>query len=134
MAIADYAEAVMDALVADWAVSQPNWTAVLDVDRDYQPVVGRPTVLVADDGGPAIVPGAWLLNKSPRRTVLRLTAFAAGRTEARSTVITASNFVVTHRPGIARVEDISVPLITRDRDTGAWLASITAPVVVRHTE
>ena len=132
MAIADYAEAVMDALVADWAVSHPDWTAVLHLDPTTVPLPGAPVVLIADDGGPAIVKGPWLLNKSPRRTVLRLTATAAGRTEARETVITTSEFVVANRPGIARIEDVSTPLITRDRDTGAWLASVTAPVVVRH--
>jgi hypothetical protein len=89
-------------------------------------------VLVANDGGPALVSGPWLLNKSPRRPVLRLTATAAGRTEARDAVIAAADFVVANRPGIARIEDVSDPLITRDRDTGAWLASVTAPVVVRH--
>lgn len=132
MSIPDYASDIHDALAADWAVSHPGWTATLHVDDTYRPVVDRPTVLVADDGGPALVSGPWLLNKSPRRTVLRLTAFAAGRSEARDTVNAASDFVVANRPGIARIEDVSVPLLTRDRDTGAWLASVTAPVVVRH--
>lgn len=132
MATPDYASEIHDALAADWAVSQPSWSPALHVDRDYVPTAGAPTVLVADDGGPAMVRGAWLLNKSPRRTVLRLTAIAAGRTEARETVLVAADFVVAHRPGIARIEDVSVPLTTRDGATGAWLASITAPVVVRH--
>lgn len=128
MAIPDYAKTVKNALVA----ADPAITAVLQVDDDYTPVEGAPIVLVADDGGPAIIQDSWLVNKSPRRTVLRLTAFATGRTEARAAVVAASDFVVAHRPGIARVEDVSTPLITRDKSTGAWLASITSPVIVRH--
>lgn len=128
MAIPDYAKTIKSALAA----ADPAFDATLHVDDDYAPVEGSPLVLVADDGGPAVINGSWLLNKSPRRSVLRLTAFAAGRTEARATVIAAADFVTAHRPGIARIEDISVPLLTRDRDTGAWLASVTAPVMVRH--
>ena len=126
--IPDYAKTIKDALVAN----DPPFNATLHVDDDYTPTVGNPLVLVADDGGPALVRGPWLLNQSPRLTVLRLTAFAVGRTEARAAVVDAAGFVKAHRPGIARIEDISVPLIMRDRDTGAWLASVTAPVVVRH--
>lgn len=132
MAIPDYTSEIQDALVADWAVSHPTWDAVLHMDRTFVAAAGSPVVLVADDGGPAIIRGSWNLNKSPRLTVLRLTANAAGRSEARDTVQAAADFVVANRPGIARVEDVSVPLITRDEDTGAWLASVTAPVVVRH--
>lgn len=126
--IPDYAKTVKDAL----RVNDPPFNATLQVDDDYTPVAGSPIVLVADDGGPALVRGPWLLNQSPRRTVLRLTAFAEGRTEARTTVVGAADFVVENRPGIARIDDVSVPLLTRDRQTGAWLASVTAPVIVRH--
>lgn len=133
MSFPDYAKTVKTALAADWADTQPDWTATLHVDDDYQPTGGKPVVLVADDGGPAVLPGAWLVGHSPRRTVLRLTAFADGRTEAVNAVSTAADFVVANRPGIARVEDISTPLVTRDRETGADLASITMPVIVKQT-
>lgn len=123
--IPDYARTVKDGLVGQ------GMAAALEVDDDFRPAVGSPALLVADDGGPAVLPGAWLVGASPRRTVLRLTAFAAGRTEARATAVTAAAWVRANRPGIARVEDISVPLITRDRKTGAYLASITMPVIVR---
>lgn len=127
--IPDYAKTIKDVLRAE----DPPFDATLQVDDDYIAVAGSPIVLVADDGGPAMVRDAWLVNQSPRRTVLRLTAFAAGRTEARATVLAAADVVAAQRPGIARVEDVSVPLITRDKATGAWLASVTAPVVVRHS-
>ncbi len=69
----------------------------------------------------------------PYLTVLRLTSYATGRTVARETVVNAAEFVVANKPGIARIESVSVPLITKDRETGAMLASITVSVTVRQT-
>jgi hypothetical protein len=68
-----------------------------------------------------------------RRPLLRLTAFAKGRDEARIVVQDAADWVYAHKPecGIVRIEDVSDPLITRDRATGAYLASITMPAIVR---
>lgn len=133
MTMPDYAKAVKYALAADWAVSHTTWQPVLEVDDGYQPTVGAAVLLVADDGGPAVAQGAWTAKVSPRRTVLRMTAYAAGRDAALECVNAAADFVTAHKPGIARVEDVSVPLITKDRATGAWLASITVPVIVRKT-
>lgn len=123
--IPDYAKTVKAALAA------ASFPATLEVDDDFRPTAGAPVLLVADDGGPAMLPGAWLAGKSPRRTVLRLTAFAAGRTESRTTVVDAAQWVFTNRPGIARVEDMPGPLITRDPKTRAYLAWVTMPVIVR---
>lgn len=131
MVMPDYAKTVKDALATDWAASQPTWTATLDIDDDYRAVPGSPALLVADDTGPALIRGAWVAPIGPRNPTLRLTAFAAGRTEALTVVNTGAEFVRVNKPGIARVEDISSPLITRDRETGAWMASITMPVIVR---
>lgn len=133
MFIPDYAKTVKTALVADWAVSHPTWDPTLEVPAPFDPTAGRAALLVADDGGPALVAGAWLVDATPRRPVLRLTGFAEGCTEARECAVTAVVFVKAHRPGIARIEDVSVPLITRDPETGAYLASITVPVIVRQT-
>ncbi|MGV0793021.1 hypothetical protein [Mycolicibacterium sp. XJ1819] len=131
MSVPDYAKAIKNAVAADWAVSHETWTATLEVDDDYQPTPGNPTLLVADDTGPAMFGGAWMAKVSPRRPVLRLTAFAAGRSEAIDVVTAGAQFVVTHKPGVSRVEDFPAPLVTRDRETGAYLASITMPVIVR---
>lgn len=131
--IPDYAKTVKAALVSEWTVEQPTWDAVLEVPDKFDPEAGRRVVLVADDGGPALLKGAWLVTTTPRLTVLRLTAYTNGRTSARETVVAAAEFVRINRPGIARVQDVSVPLITRDPDTGATLASITVPVIVRQT-
>lgn len=127
MPIPDYADTVQTALV------EADFPAVLEVDDDWRAVEGAPLLLVADDGGNPVLPGPWMVGYSPRRTSLRLTAFAHGRSEARETVVDAAEFVRVNRPGIARIEDIPPPLITRDRETGAYLASITVPVIVRQT-
>lgn len=133
MFVPDYVKTVKTVMAADWVASQPDWAVTLEVADDYAPVAGHPVLLVADDGGPAVIGGAWMLDGTPYRPVLRMTAFAAGRTEARAVVVEAVKFVKANRPGIARIESISVPLITKDRETGAWLASVTAPVIVRQT-
>lgn len=127
--IGDYPDEVVDSLRA----ADPAFDAVLHVDEDFMPTAGSPVVLVADDSGPAVIQGPWTARLSPRRVILRLTAFAAGRAEARQTVIDAAEHVATYKPGIARIEDIPHPLMTRDRKTGADLASIAMPVIVRQT-
>jgi hypothetical protein len=127
----DTAKAIKDALAAEWDTAHPTWTAVLHVDDDYQPTANEPVLLVADDGGPAVIRGAWLVRKTPRRPLIRLTGFAVGRTEALTVVDAAVDYVLANKPGLARIEDVSTPLVTRDRATGAFLASITMPVIVR---
>jgi hypothetical protein len=128
--IPDYVKTVKAAALEVWADEHPLWDAVLEVDEDFDPKAGRRQVLIADDGGPALLGGAWLVPNTPYRTVLRLTSFADGRTAARDTVLAAAQFVRTRRPGIVRVEGISVPLLTRDKETGADLGSVTMPVIV----
>lgn len=132
MAMPDYARDVKNALAADWAVAHPLWVATLEVPVDYRPAADRPVLLVAPDPGPPLFVGAWTARRSPRRPVLRLTGFGLGRSASLEVVNAAADFVVANKPGgISRVEDVSEPLITRDRDTGADLASITMPVIVR---
>lgn len=126
--IPDYAKTVKNALVAN----DPPFDATLSVDDDYTPVAGSPIVLVADDGGPAMLQDSWLVGSSPQRTVLRMTGFADGRTEARATVVAAWDVVIAQRPGIARIEADYTLMLTRDKSTGAWLASAWAPVIIRH--
>jgi hypothetical protein len=126
----DTAKAIKTALAADWATAHPTWGVTLHVDDDYKPTAGHPMLLVAADGGPRIVGDSWAL-RTPRRPAIRLTAFAVGRDEALQVVDTATDFVVVNKPGIARIEDVPNPLLTRDRATGAFLASITVPVIVR---
>lgn len=133
MSQADPAKAVKDALATHFAdVEDYTCTVTLEVPDDYQPTAGSPVLLVADDGGSAVLGGAWLVGNDMHRITLRLTAFARGRTEARTVLNTAIDHLVANRPQeVARIENVPAVLDTRDRETGAYLASITMPVVVR---
>lgn len=128
----DPAKAVQEALADHWSTAHPDWTATLHVDDDYRPIAGHPVLLVADDGGFRVQGGAWLVRKVPTRPLLRYTAFARGRDEARQCVDAGVDHILTNRPAaISRIENVSDLLLTRDRATGAFLASITMPVIVR---
>lgn len=129
----DTAKAIKDGLATAWAADHPGWKAVVHVPEDYNPATDPPTLLVANDGGPPMLPGAWLFGRSPRRPTIRFTGFAAGRDDAWAVVNTALGwFLANHRvAGVTRIEDASEPLDTRDRATGAYLASITMPCIVR---
>lgn len=131
---ADPAKDIKAALAEAWAEEHEDWTVTLEVADDYQPVAGSPTLLVADDGGGSVHTDPWLARtrSDMLRIVIRLTAFARGRTEARTVVDAAVDELLAHRPaGIARIENVPAVLETRDRETGAYLASITVPVTVR---
>lgn len=107
-------------------------TPTLHVSDNYVPTDDTPVVLIADDGGPPMFGSPWFIN-SPRLPLLRFTAFAKGRYVARKLVLAAANWV-NNNPGavgITLVNDVSDPLITRDGATGAYLASITMPTIVR---
>lgn len=127
---ADAAKIIKTALEAHW--SDEDYTATLHVADDFNPQPGSPVLLVADDGGSPVTGGAWLARKDMLRITIRMTAFAAGRTEARELLDTAVDFLFSNRPaGIVRIENVPAALDTRDRETGAYLASITVPVTVR---
>lgn len=131
---ADPAKGIKDAIAAAWAADEQreDWSATLYVDPDFEPTAGSPVLLVADDGGAAVTGGPWLARRDMLRITIRLTAFAAGRTEARAVVDAAVDLITTTKPsGIARIENVPAVLETRDRETGAYLASITVPVTVR---
>ncbi|OKH70816.1 hypothetical protein EB72_24795 [Mycobacterium sp. SWH-M1] len=133
MATIDVSDVIVDALNNHWSTAHPGWQAVLLVDDDFKPS-STPVVLIADDGGAAVYSGPWMLGKTLRRMTVRLTAFARDRDVARSSVEAAVDRLIANRPaGITRIEDVSDPLITRDGDTDAFLASITMPVLVRPT-
>lgn len=126
----DPAKDVKDAL-ADYFTATTT-LVTLEVPDDFMPTAGSPVLLVADDGGAAVTGGPWLAGRDLLRITLRLTAFARGRTEARATLTEAIDHLLAYRPaGIARIENVPAVLDTRDRETGAYLASITMPVVVK---
>lgn len=131
--VKDGLAAAWDPEIADPETAQPGWVATLHVDDNWPPSDDSPQLLVANDGGPRLYGGPWAGRRAHRRPLLRLTAFARGRGKARSVVMTAADWVCDHKMdvGIIRVDDVSDPLITRDRATGAYLASITMPAIVR---
>lgn len=128
----DPAKEIKTALAEHFADEDNGWTATLEVADDYRPVAGSPVLLVADDGGAAVNSGAWLAGRGLLQITIRLTAFARGRTEAREVVLAAIDFIQANRPaGISRIENVPAVLDARDPETGAYLASIAAPVVVK---
>ena len=132
MAQPDPAKAVKTALADFFDAEESPVTVTLEVPDDYTPVDGEPLLLVADDGGDQVNAGAWMAGKGLLRITLRLTAFARGRSEARATIGAAADQLLANRPTeLVRIENIPAVLETRDRETGAYLASITMPVVVR---
>lgn len=130
MAQADAAKIIKTALEQHWA--EEPYTATLHVEDDFTPQPGSPVLLIADDGGAPVTGGPWLARKDMLRITIRMTAFAAGRTEARELLETGIDFLFSNRPaGIVRIENVPAALDARDRETGAYLASITVPVTVR---
>ena len=130
--MADPAMSVKDAVASHWRGLHPKLKATLEVADDYQPLAGSPTLLVADDGGGMLNGGAWLIRRDLMRIDIRMTAFAKGRSEARTVLTDAIDIVVTTKPpGICRIENVPAPIEDRDRATGAYLASITMPVLIR---
>lgn len=136
----DPAKVVKDAITAHYAADYPlpapldvNPTVTLEVDDDYK-VTDGPLVLVANDGGGGrrSIFGVWDLVQAWRNPTLRITAFAPGRTQAYQMADELCAWIVPNRPnGIARIEDISEILVTRDRETHAFMAWFTMPVIVR---
>lgn len=130
----DPANAIKTAYVGWLAAEYPTCSAVLEADQGYRPTDAAQQLLVADDGGGRLASTSWALRKTPLRITIRVTAFARGRTLARQIADDAADWIIAHRPaGISRIEDISALLVTKDRDTGAYLASFTMPVIVRPT-
>jgi hypothetical protein len=153
----DIADRIKDALrgsAADWIPVDPRSTTgapypatwgdapTLHVSDNYEPSDDTPVVLIVDDGGSPMFGSSWFAGQgkgpigslnSPRLPLLRFTAFTKGRTAAWA-LVTAVTDWVNNNPaavGITLVNDVSDPLITRDRDTGAYLASVTMPTIVR---
>lgn len=100
----------------------------LNVPEKWTPADGA-ILVVADDGGPTI----WPVKS---QHTIRLTAYAAGRTQARAIVALAAGLLGTGRPtGVHSVSsDMSTILDARDRTTGAVLASVLLTAHARTVE
>ncbi|QFG10030.1 tail terminator [Mycobacterium phage IdentityCrisis] len=117
--------------VKQWLREQNIGAAIhSSVPRDWTPEEGA-LLTVADDGGPVLWP------VKSHHTV-RLTAYAAGRTEARRIVSLAAGKLAESSPrpaGIANIaSDMSGVLDARDKATGAMLASVLVTAKARTVE
>lgn len=104
--------------LADWLDSRVPCQARLNVPEKWTPADGA-ILVVADDGGPMVWP---IMSQH----TIRLTAWAAGRSEARSIAALAAGLLGSGRPsGVAHVSrDMGAILDARDKNTGAFLASV----------
>jgi hypothetical protein len=110
---------IVPAIVA-WLSEQPEIVAGLGVNvPETWTADSDPQLVVADDGGPVIMP-------IKSQHTIRLTAWATGRTQARQIVATAAGLLVFGRPsGVGHVNrDMGGILDARDKATGAMLASV----------
>ena len=117
--------------VKDWLAGQSVGAEVmLAVPNAWKPSDG-PLLIVADDGGPV----KWPVKS---RYTIRLTAYAAGRTEARRIVTLAAGKIAESKPrpnGVANIEsDMGGVLDARDKATGAVLASVLITAHARTVE
>jgi hypothetical protein len=137
----DPAKAIKDAMAAHFAADYPlsapldfTPSATMEVDDNYDVQTQPPIVLVANDGGGGRrdILGVWDLAYAWRNPTIRITTFAPGRTVAYQMADELSSWIIPNRPtGIARIEDISEILVTRDRETHAFMAWFTMPVIVK---
>jgi hypothetical protein len=117
--------------VRAWLDSKGIGAAVRgNVPPKWTPADGA-LLIVADDGGPAL----WPIKS---KHTIRLTGWAAGRTEARRIVTLAAGKLAESRPrppGVAHVNaDMGAVLDGRDKDTGAMLASVLITAHARMIE
>lgn len=121
---------VADAVKEWFAAQDIGAHAALTVPANWNPRAGA-LLIVADDGGPTLLP-------VKSRHTIRLTAYAAGRTEARSVAALAAGKLAASRPrpqGIAHINsDVGGVLDARDKETGAYLASVLITVTARTVE
>lgn len=104
--------------LVDWLAPQLTGATVrLSVPDRWTPADGA-LLIIADDGGPAM----WPIKS---RHTVRLTAWAAGRTEARGIAALAAGLLGAGRPpGVLSVDsEMTAILDARDENTGAILAS-----------
>jgi hypothetical protein len=105
--------------IKDWLATRVGTVQVrLSVPDKWTPADGA-LLIVADDGGPTM----WPIKS---QHTIRLTSYAAGRTQAREIVALAAGLLGDGRPaGVANINsDMSSILDARDRNTGAVLASV----------
>ena len=112
--------------IVDWLTPRITDADIrLNVPEKWKPT-DKAVLVVADDGGPAMWP---IMSQH----TVRLTAYADGRTKARSIVRKACGLLGNGRPvGVHHVaREMGTILDARDQDTGAVLASVLLNVTAR---
>lgn len=118
--------------VRDWLRTQSIGADQVElvVSTGWMPRTGT-LLIVSDDGGPVLLP-------VKSQHTIRLTGYADGRTKARRIATLAAGKLAESRPrpaGIAYVDpDMGAVLDARDKETGAWLASVLVTVQARTVE
>lgn len=115
--------------IADWLGERiANVDVRLSVPDRWTPASGA-LLIIADDGGPMM----WPVKS---RHTIRLTAWAAGRTQARDIATLAAGLLGDGRPsGVASVDaEMGTVLDARDENTGAMLASVLITAHARTVE
>ncbi|MDD7812622.1 hypothetical protein PP713_08645 [Mycobacterium sp. CSUR Q5927] len=117
--------------IADWLNARISDAEVrLNVPENWKPADGA-VLVVADDGGPTLLP-------IKSQHTIRLTAHAAGRTQARAIVALAAGKLAESRPrppGVAHIDpEMGTILDARDKATGAMLASVLMVAQARTVE
>lgn len=116
--------------VRDWLAARADGFDVqLEVPVDWAPRSGPALLIVADDGGPV----RWPVKS---QHTIRLTGYAAGRTEARRIATLAAGLLGDGRPtGVAGIQNAAhAGFDARDKATGAVLASVLLTVHARTVE
>lgn len=126
----------MTRVQADILPALCDWLSERITDADVRMSVppkwspaGGSLLIVADDGGTTMWPVKG-------RNVIRLTGWADGRTEARRVATLSAGLLGSGRPpGVRSVDsDMGAVLDARDKNTGAWLASVIVTMTSKTIE
>ena len=114
--------------IKDWLNDRLDAEVRLNVPAKWKPADGA-LLIIADDGGPTMWPVKSM-------HTIRMTAYAAGRTEARAIAALAAGLLGDGRPtGVHSVDsDMGTILDARDESTGAVLASVLITAHARTVE
>lgn len=125
MTQADVALLVHNGL-SDYVAGRAGVELTLEVDRDWRATDDTWQLLVADDGGGALLHGHFA------EPTIRVCAIGAGRTATRALAAGAADHLQTHgAAGVARLSGVTTLREGKDRTTGNVLVFFTMLAIVR---
>ena len=123
----DVARSVKDYLKGEMATAFPTLTTGLELSPSWTKS-SAPALVVFDDGGP-VRAAEWPVATRP---LLRVTVWAAGRSEARSIAARAlGSLLCKPVPGVSRIKPATMLLDTRDSNNGGYVATFTVNATAR---